>query len=120
MNSHARTLLHVPEVFHDNVALMRVGGLDLYCRRSLRCGLFRILGLGSVFIEARAFPELAGRLHWIDAGFLPPGCFIASPLPQPMMDSTKRDREFVAHLAPKSAGLQEAQMVRIRWLAAAN
>ena len=92
----------------------------LRCRRSHGSGLFRIPGFVFVFIKTGAFPELAGCLHWIDAGFLPPGRLIAHPVHQPMMDSTERDREFVAHLAPKGAGLQEAQMMRIRWLAAAN
>jgi alginate O-acetyltransferase complex protein AlgI len=80
---------------------MHLGVLRLFWfRRSVRrCRLFRPLGLGSVFINARAFPELAGRLHWINAGFLPPGCFIAHPVHQPMMDSTERDREFIAYLA---------------------
>ena len=62
-------------------------------------------GFGFVFVETGAFPELAGRLHWIDAGFLPPGGFVAHPVHQPMMDSTERNREFVAHLAPECPGL---------------
>jgi hypothetical protein len=61
---------------------------------------FRWVGRGPVFIQSRAFPQLAGRLHWINASFLPPSCFIAHPVHQPMMDSAERDYEFVAHLAP--------------------
>jgi hypothetical protein len=51
--------------------------------------------------------KLAGCLHWIDAGFLPPGGLIAHPAHQSMMDLTERDREFIAYLAPKSAGLDQ-------------
>jgi hypothetical protein len=59
----------------------------IWFRRSVR--LFGVLGLGSVFNQARAFPELAGRLHRFNAGFLPPGRFIANAMHQPMMDATE-------------------------------
>jgi hypothetical protein len=94
--------------------------LNLRCRRSHGHGLFRMPGFGFVFIKTGAFPELAGRLHRINVGFRPPGGFIAHPVHQPMMDSTERDREFVAHLAAERARLREAEMMWIRWLAAAD
>jgi hypothetical protein len=69
--------------------------------------------LGPVFLEARAFPELARHFEWIDADFLPPGYLIARAMHEPMMDSTERHHELVAGFAPKRPGLRETQVVRV-------
>jgi hypothetical protein len=66
------------------------------------------------------FPKRASRFERVDAGFLPPGCFIAHAVHQPMVDSAERDSELVARLAAERAGLGEAEMMGIRRLAAAN
>ena len=67
-----------------------------------------------------SFQSLRATLIGIDAGVLPPGCFVADAMHQPMMDAAERDREFVAGLAAERARLQVPQMMRIRGLAAAD
>ena len=75
---------------------------SLRARRETR--LVRILRI----IEPGLSPKLTGGLHWVDAGILPPGGFIAYAVHQPMMDSTERHRELVARLATQGPWLQVA------------
>src|SRR5262245_39991196 len=69
-------------------------------------------------IEPGFSPKLTGGLDWVDAGILPPGCFIAHAVHQPMVDAAERHRELVARLSTQGPRLQVAQMVGVGWLAA--
>jgi hypothetical protein len=85
-------------VSSDAEAIGRVSG------RAARTRLVRILRI----IEPGLAPKLTGGLHWVDAGILPPGSFIAHTVYQSMMDSTERHRELVARLATQGPRLQVA------------
>src|SRR5262249_21802070 len=78
------------------------------------------LGRSPPLIDAGLFPELAGGLDRIDASVLPPGCFVADAVHQPVMNSTERDRELVAGLATEGPWLHVPKVMRIRRLAAAH
>jgi len=71
-------------------------------------------------IAAGLSPQLTGNCDRIDAGVLPPGGFVAHAMHQPVMDAAERDHEFVARFAAERSRLQIAQVMRIRWLAAAD
>ena len=70
--------------------------------------------------SARRFPEPAGNLDRVDAGLLPPRAFVAGAMHRTMMPATEWDRELVADLAAKCAGLRETEVVGVRGLAAAD
>ncbi len=78
-----------------------------------RCGVMSWSRGG--FLGLRPASGISGLhssdLDWINAGLLPPGCLIAEPMHQAMMDSTERDRELIADLAAKRARLGEAKVM---------
>ena len=74
----------------------------------------------AAFAYAGLSPQLGGGFDRIDAGVLPPGCFVADAVDEPVMDAAERDREFVAGLAAKRPRLQMPEVMRVRWLAAAD
>ena len=65
-------------------------------------------------------PQLASRNSRIDANFPPPLSFIAAPMDLAMVAAAQRNGELVAHLARQRSALDEAQVVRVRWLPSAN
>ena len=94
---------------------------DSNCRPRFRANLLlATVRLWALLVQARAFPELAGRFNRIDADFLPPSLLIAHAMHESMMNATERDHELVAGLAPERPRLREAQVVRIRGLAATD
>ena len=83
------------------------------CRETRRVMLLRI-------IEPGLPPELTGDLNGIDAGRLPPRLLVAGAMDRAMMRAAERDGEFVARFAAERSRLQEAKMMRIGLLAAAD
>jgi hypothetical protein len=71
-------------------------------------------------VHPRLLPELARDLDRVDAGRLPPGSLIASPVYGAVMDPAKRDSKLVAGFAAEGAGLDMPKMMWIRRLAAAD
>jgi hypothetical protein len=65
-------------------------------------------------------PKRPGRRQRIYSGALPPGCFIPAAMDLPVMRTAERHGKLIAHLAPESLRLREAQMVRIRRAPTAN
>src|SRR5262245_31995416 len=88
-------------LIRSNPRVLRTSGLPGFMRRQ------------TAFVHARLSPQLAGDLDRIDAGVLPPGCFVADAMDQPMVDTAERHRELVARLAAKRPRLQMAQVMRI-------
>jgi hypothetical protein len=66
------------------------------------------------------FPKLPGDFDGIDAGLLPPGFLVTSPMNCAMVDAAKRNGEFIAGLAAKRARLHKSNVRRVRGLAAAQ
>src|SRR6516162_995986 len=65
-------------------------------------------------------PKHPGGRQRIYSGTLPPGCFIPAAMDLPVMCTAERHGKLIAHLAPESPRLCEAQMVRIRRPPTAN
>jgi hypothetical protein len=63
--------------------------------------------------SARLFPEPAGNLDRVKAGLSPPRPLVAGAMHRTMMPATEWDRELVADLAAKCAGLRETEMVGV-------
>src|SRR3984893_15558549 len=82
--------------------------------------LHDLIGRQSPLLHARLLPKPAGKLHGIDAGGLPPGAFVARAMRGPVMHAAERDREFIADLPAERPWLHVSEMMRVRWLAAAN
>ena len=91
---------------------------------NLACGRNRpvpgLIGLDLAIGCARLFPERTGDFTRVDANPLPPRPFVADTMNRAMMDPAQRHRELVADLTADCAVLCEAQVMRIRGLAAAN
>ncbi len=68
----------------------------------------------------RCRPKFVSDAHWLDAELPPPSHFIAGPMQVAMMRAAQRHREFIADLEAKASGLGKAQVMSVRWLAAAN
>src|SRR2546421_3454718 len=77
-------------------------------------------GRRPAFVFARGGPELASDLDGIDAGGAPPGSFVTGAMGGTVMDAAERHREFIAGLAAECAWLHVAQVMGVRWLAAAD
>ena len=56
----------------------------------------------------------------VDAGLLPPGFLVTSPMNCAMVGAAKRNGEFIAGLAAKRARLHKSNVMRVRGLAAAQ
>ena len=65
-------------------------------------------------------PELARDLERIHARSLPPCPLVAGAMDGAVMGAAKGHGEFVAGFAAERPWLRMPQMVRVRWLAAAN
>jgi len=68
----------------------------------------------------RLFPQPLGDRERVDFQIFPPGHLIASLMQLSMMAPAERDRELVTDFEIERSGLGKAQVMRIRWLAAAN
>ena len=68
----------------------------------------------------RLEPQHSRGSSRINPNFTPPCRLIAATMDLAMMAPAQRHREFVADLAAKRPALREAQVMRIRRLAAAN
>src|SRR6516164_2351662 len=84
--------------------------------RILQCGLAPVLGLA----HERVLPKLASHFERVDPGRLPPCELVYGTMSCTVMDTTKGDHELIACLTAKRAGLREAQVMRIGWLACAE
>jgi hypothetical protein len=51
---------------------------------------------------------------------MPPSCFITTVMNLAMVTPTERDSELIADLTAESPRLYKTEMMRIRWMAAAN
>jgi hypothetical protein len=58
-------------------------------------------------------PQCRGDGEGIDSGLGPPFAFITTAVDLTMVDTTKRDRELVAHLAPERRILGKLEVVRV-------
>src|SRR5262249_60490086 len=68
----------------------------------------------------RPFPQPAGTPDRVDAGLPPPRALVAGAMYRAMMPAAEWNRELIADLAAKRAGLGESKMVWIGGLAAAQ
>jgi hypothetical protein len=77
--------------------------------------------IGSVLLRAmRLEPKRTGSDSRIKACVCPPCGFVARAMDLTVMVAAQRHSELIADFAPESAVLHETQMMRIRWLTAAN
>ena len=71
----------------------------------------------------RQYSSMAKRslqTWWRHTNIFPPRCFVAAAMDLTMVPTTQWHREFIAHLAAERWALREAQVVSVRWQAAAD
>jgi|SRR6516164_8471698 len=71
-------------------------------------------------IQARAAPQFAGNIDGVDPRLFPPSALITGAMHLAVMDTAKRDHEFIAHFATQRTWLHEAQVVGIGMFPPAN
>src|ERR1700730_4875722 len=100
-----------------------------WCRRTLPAGCCRPLRSGILrrgrrsnprLVDSGEFPKLAGDFEGVDAGLLPPGFLVTSPMNCAMVGAAERNSEFVAGLAAKRPRLHKSDLMGVRGLAAAQ
>src|SRR5215471_15403957 len=91
----------------------RVRALDLD-------GRLRLVGPNATVVHPGMLPEFASHLKRVGTRCLPPSALIAGTMNRAVMNSTQRNREFIAGFAAEGPRLRIAEMVRVRWFAAAD
>jgi hypothetical protein len=76
-------------------------------------GYRRARGLDSRPELVRLRPQCQGDCEGIDSGLGPPFGFITAAVDLTMVNTAKRDRELVAHLAPERRMLGKPEVVRV-------
>jgi hypothetical protein len=69
---------------------------------------------------ARLLPKLARDSDRIDAGTVPPRWFVTGAMDCAVMNPAEWHGEFIARFAAESTRLHVTEMMRVRWLAAAD
>ena len=114
---------------HSPIAVAKRSLRYRWCRRALPAGCCRPLRGGILrrgresnprLMDLGEFPKLAGDFEGVDAGLLPPGLLVTSPMNCAMMGAAKRNGEFIAGPAAKRPRLHKSDVMRVRGLAAAQ
>jgi len=78
------------------------------------------IGRQLALVHASILPKPASSFDGINSGRFPPCAFVGRAVRRAVMHATEGDREFIARFAAQRAWLDVSQMMRVRWLAAAD
>ena len=78
------------------------------------------IGRQLTLVHACLLPKPTSSFDGINSGCFPPRAFIGRAVRGAVMHATERDRELIARFAAQRAWLDVPEMMRIRWLAAAD